>query len=153
MSPETPGTRDLLRRLIGRDAARSDPPDRAVAAAHDACERVHRELGRWLGVQGCHALFTRALAQARVAHPVLGGLRLRAGSEPALDGVCEIVAAHDAVAAAAALEALLAALLALLGRLVGDDMATRLVAGSLPEPAPEAGAGDDESLDERSMTP
>lgn len=132
MGPETPTARQLTRRLIAREAAESDSPDVAVAAAHAAGERLFRELARWLGATGCHALFTRALAHARSTHPALAEVSVEHRSAPTLEGVAESVRAHGAAAVAAGLESLLVALLELLGRLIGDDMAARLVEPSAP---------------------
>lgn len=135
MGPETPTVRQLTRRLIAREAAESDSPDVAVAAAQATGERLYRELARWLGATGCHALFTRALAHARAEHPALAEVSVEHGSAPTLEGVAESVRAHGAAAVAAGLESLLVALLELLGRLIGDDMAARLVEPSAPNPS------------------
>ena len=72
-------------------------------------------------------MLTRALAQARTEHPLVGNIRIGAQSDPGLAGVPDIVEAHGAPAVAAALEAVLETLLGLLGRLVGDDMVAQLV--------------------------
>jgi hypothetical protein len=128
--PESLSALELTRRLLAREAAGREPPDDAAAAARLACERIYRDLGRWLGPAGCRALFTRALSQARAEHPELGEIRVRDQSEPALDGVAESIERHGASTVARGLEALLVALLVLLGRLIGDDMAARLVGQS-----------------------
>ena len=123
-------TRQLARRLI--DARRSegsgDTPARAAAGASD---RLYRELSRWVGVDGCHALFSRALAQAREEYAALGQLQIRARSQPHVDGVAETIVARGDSATAEALESMLARLVELLGRLIGDDMAARLIERSL----------------------
>ncbi|MDQ3699209.1 MAG: hypothetical protein M3373_14485 [Gemmatimonadota bacterium] len=140
MSPATPGARELTRRLVAREAAQGDAPDIAAGAVHAACERAYQALSRWLGANGALALFTRALAQAQAGHPLLRNIRLRTRSEFGLEGVTESIQVHGAAAVAAGLESLLVALLELLGRLVGDDMAARLVEQSVP-----SYAQDDES--------
>lgn len=122
--------RNLARRLIssrrvGRDG---HTPARAAAAA---CDQLYRELSRWVGPDGCHALFTRALAQARTEYPVLAQVQLHARSEPYIDGVAEIIMANGDPATAEALESMLVRLVELLGRLIGDDMATKLIERSL----------------------
>ena len=131
MSRQASGAGELTRRLVARVAAESDAPD-AAAVVHVVCERVYQELARWIGANGCQALFTRALAQAQVAHPVLGQIRIGGRSGPALDGVTESIRSHGESAVATGLEALLVALLELLGRLIGDGMAGRLVEQSVP---------------------
>ena len=127
MSTKAPSARELARRLVGRAAAQGNEPHSAALAAHAACERTYRELTRSLGQSGAHALLTRALAQARTEHPLMGDIRIGAQSEPGLVGVPGIVEAHGAPAVAAALEAVLETLLGLLGRLIGDDMMAQLV--------------------------
>jgi len=121
----------VARRLItSRPAGRaeSETPARAAAAA---CDSLYRELSRWVGPDGCHALFTRALAQAQPAYPALAQIKLRARSEPYLDGVAESIMAHGDAVTAEAIEAMLARLVELLGRLIGDDMAMKLIERSL----------------------
>ena len=71
-------------------------------------------------------LLTRAVAEAREEHPLLKDIRV-GQDDPVLDGVEGAVEAHGAPAVTAALESVLVTLLSLLGRLVGDDMAARLV--------------------------
>lgn len=156
MSPETPSVRELTRRLVAHEAAQDDASDRTAAAAHAACERAYRTLARWLGENGCRALFTRALAQARAAHPALGALVLRTEPGPVLGGVGESVEAHGEAVVTVGLEALLAALIELLGRLIGADMTARLLLPGADRSMPttrETSASDDESLERRSATP
>jgi hypothetical protein len=124
-------TRQLARRLI--EARRSertegDTPARAAARASD---RLYRELSRWVGVDGCHALFSRALTDARADFPALGQIKIRARLQPHIDGTAETIMARGDPATAEALESMLVRLAELLGRLIGDDMATKLVERSL----------------------
>jgi hypothetical protein len=100
-------------------------------AAAASCDHLYRELSRWVGPDGCHALFTRALAQARAEHPALAQIHLKPRSEPYIDGVAESIMAHGDPATAEALESMLARLVELLGRLIGDDMAMKLIERSL----------------------
>lgn len=128
--------REIARRLI--DSRRQDgtaaDTARAVAAA---CNHLYRELSRWVGPDGCDALFARALAQARTQYPALGQIQLHARSDPYIDGVAETILAHGDSATAEGLESMLVRLVELLGRLIGDDMATKLIDRSLA--APERG--------------
>lgn len=93
---------------------------------------MYRELSRWVGRDGCHALFTRAFGQARTEYPVLEELQLRPQSEPYVEGVAETIVAHGDAGTVEALEAILVRLVELLGRLIGDDMAKKLIEASLP---------------------
>lgn len=123
MPPDTSSARTLARRLVARGAASGGAPTGAVAA----CERAYHDLERWVGPSGCRALFARAIAQARSAHPPLVTLRPREGAAPGLDGIDAAVARFGTAAVDAALEAMLDALIALLGRVIGDDMTERLL--------------------------
>jgi len=122
-------TRQIVRRLIGGGD---------TAACGAACDDLYRDLSRWVGPDGCHALFKRALAETRATHPALERLQLRAHSDPYIDGVADALAEHGEAAAADAFESLLFSLVELLGRLIGDDMASKLIERSLAAPKPGA---------------
>jgi hypothetical protein len=97
---------------------------------------VSDELSRWIGRQGCRALFARALstAQAGGEYPVLDLVRVSTGSVSCLDGLAEGAARCGSDAATAGATAILSALIELLGRLIGDDMALSLLAHSASAP-------------------
>jgi len=139
MLPETPTPRELARYLIGPETAEDSPGHTAQLATLATFERVYRDLSRWVGSGGCHALFTRALAEARIVHPLLGGVQLQARSQPYLQGTAEIVDTHGGPATAEALEAMLVAMIELLNRLIGADMAATLILKSLPQSTRDAG--------------
>ena len=84
-----------------------------------------------MGPDGCHALFTRALSEARTDNPSLAGIQLRARADPYMDGVAETIMARGDPATAEGLESILIRLVEILGRLVGDDMAVKLIERSL----------------------
>jgi hypothetical protein len=131
VSRDQSAEQQIARRLIeGHRSERAEGHTSARAAAA-ACDQLYRELSRWVGPDGCHALFTRALAQARTEYPALGQIQLRARSEPYIDGVAETIMAHGDPATADGLEAMLVHLIELLGRLIGDDMAMKLIERSL----------------------
>jgi hypothetical protein len=117
--------REIVRRLIGSRG--TEPREGDTSARGAAGDHLYHELSRWVGPDGCHALFTRALAEAREDFPPLGQIHLRPGSEPYIGGVAETVAAYGDTATAKALESMLIHLVELLGRLIGDDMATKLI--------------------------
>lgn len=122
-----PRAKPLVLRLIGRSPSEGAPSDSAAIAAAAACDRLYRELSRWVGPDGCHALFTRALAQATVEHPGLRQIQLRPRAEPYVQGVTETIAAKGDGETGEALEAMLIRLVESLGRLVGADIATKLI--------------------------
>jgi hypothetical protein len=121
----------MARRLIESQRSERTEGHTAARAAATACDKLYNELSRWVGSDGCHALFTRALAQTRTDHPALGQIQLHARSDPYVDSVAESIMAHGDPATAAGLEALLVHLIELLGRLIGDDMAMKLIERSV----------------------
>jgi hypothetical protein len=126
-----PPARQMARRLIESHRSKRTEGHTAARAAATACDQLYGELSRWVGPDGCHALFTRALVQARIDHPALGQIQLHARSDPYVDGVAETIMAYGDPATAAGLEAMLVHLIELLGRLIGDDMATKLIERSV----------------------
>ncbi len=123
----------VARRLIDTRHPDRGAGDGAARAAAEACGKLYNALSRWVGSDGCHALFTRALSQGLASHPALATIRLQVRSDPYVEGVAETTIAHGDAVAAAALEAMLAFLIQLLGRLIGDDMAMKLIERSLVE--------------------
>jgi hypothetical protein len=118
---------ERARSLIDSPAVgQATSPSRANKAAN-ACNHLHNALSRWVGRDGCHALFVRALAEARAEHALLEEIALRPGAEPYVEGVGQIIITHGDDAAAKGLETMLIALFELLARLIGDDMATKLI--------------------------
>jgi hypothetical protein len=128
---DDPAARQTARRLISARGPGPAGRDSAARTAAAACDDLYRELSRWVGPDGCHALFTRALAQSRTEHPALGQVQLHARAEPYIDGVAEAIMARGDPATAEALESMLVHLVELLGRLIGDDMAMKLIERSL----------------------
>ncbi len=117
--------RIIVRRLIDSRLSERTDNDTSVRAA--AGDHLYRELSRWVGPDGCHALFTRALAEAQTEYPLLGQVQLRPGSDPYIGGLDEAVVAYGDAITASALESMLIDLVELLARLIGDDMTTRLI--------------------------
>jgi hypothetical protein len=130
-SQAQPAVRELAGRLINARRSQQATGDTLARAAAAACDHIYRELSRWVGRDGCHALFTRALVQARTDYPLLEEIQLRAQSEPYVEGVAEMIRARGDGATAEALESVLVRLVELLGRLIGDDMAMKLIERSL----------------------
>jgi len=124
--PSNAAARELVRKLIDdRTTSVGAPADaRVVASAGDF---LYRELSRWVGHDGCHAVFTRVLSDTRDDHPALAHVQFRTRTHPYIEGASEAVRAHGDPVTAAALEAVLVRVIELVGRLIGDDMATRLI--------------------------
>jgi hypothetical protein len=128
---DSPSARQAARRLIeSRQPEREESDGRAYAVAV-ACNDLNRGLSRWVGSDGCHALFTRALAQTRTDSTTLDQIQLRPGADPYVDGVAESIASHGDSMVAEALESMLVNLVELLERLIGRGMATKLIERSI----------------------
>jgi hypothetical protein len=80
-----------------------------------------------MGEGGADALLARALARTEAHHPALKDIRSLKEGAIHLDGVVGSVGTHGIATVTAAIEALLATLVDILGRLIGEDMAIRLV--------------------------
>ncbi len=135
---DVPPALALARRLVERS---SGGKATRVAKADDvaaALERLYLDLSRWVGLDGGHALFTRALADASEKQRLLESITLHARSTPYLEGVTEAVKKDGSAKTAAALEAMLVILIELLGRLIGIDMATNLIERGLGGSTDEA---------------
>jgi len=116
-----------VRRLIGSRPRKQKGGETAARAAAAACDSLYRELSRWVGADGCHALFARALAETRPQYPALEKIQLRAKSDPYIEGLADSIMARGDPETAEALESMLVRLVELLGRLIGDDMAGKLI--------------------------
>lgn len=121
-----PSALEVVRRLTARKTSGETPSD-ALLGAQAACQSLHHELALWLGVDGSRALFASAMGRVRAAHPALGDIRHEALLSPNHPAIVKGVQNHGAAATATALQATLVVLIELLGRLIGDDMAARIV--------------------------
>ena len=135
--PESRTAEELARRLLARDAPAQDAPDAVAAATERVCGRVSANLSRWFGIDGTNALFARALVQAQADHPALANVRYSHQSAVCLERLAESARIHGANAAADGVAAIFTSLIELLGRLIGQDIAMRLVEQSVPADAPD----------------
>jgi hypothetical protein len=110
-----------------------------AAALQHALVRVCANLRDSVGDDGRDALLARALARTESDYPALKDIRRVNNGAIHLDGVVASAEAHGVAAVTAAIEALLAALLEVLGRLIGEDMAVKLLDHDLPGPLPNGG--------------
>ncbi len=129
--------RVIARRLIGGAGSDRNKVDAGARNTAAACDLLYPELSRWVGPDGCHALFTRALSKARVSHSLLQKIELRQDVKPYVHGVSAAVEAYGNDRVGDALEAIVVNIVDLLGRLVGDDMAAKLI--QMSSAAPESG--------------
>jgi hypothetical protein len=124
VTPRSAAATDAAQRLWARAAGNSSAPEDVAAAAERMCTQLRAGLGRWIGAQGYRVLLERALSQTRPEHPALGGLSCLAEYEPVTAAAVRAQGPGDV---AAGLVAFVAALVELLGRIIGEEMAVRLV--------------------------
>lgn len=118
------------RRLWDRAVAASAPDGDAFAATDRVLADLEQGLRRWVGAEGYAALLQRATALTLPAHPALARIDdLGLNPVPRLDTPVTDDAIRGGVVA------LLVALMELLGRIIGFEMAMRLVE-QLGKPSP-----------------
>ena len=115
---------DAAERLWARVAGDTILPEDLIAPAERICAQLRTGLGRWIGADGYSALLDRAISQTRAAHPVLDRLVGTAGNSPTTRTAAR---AYGAAEVAAGMVALVSAVTELLGRIIGEEMAVRLV--------------------------
>lgn len=124
MTPRSAAATDAARRLWARAAGDTRTPEDVAAAAERMCTELRAGLERWIGTEGYRALLDRALGLTRAEHPALDGLSCLGGDAPVTTAAMRV---HRESDMAAGMVALLAALIELLGRIIGEEMAVRLV--------------------------
>jgi hypothetical protein len=124
MTQRSPRATEVARLLWTQAAGHSDSPEDVIAGAERACIQLRAGLGRWIGAMGYRALLDRGLVLARADHPALGTLSCYGGDEEML---AVAVRTYGATEVANGMVALVSALVELLGRIIGDEMALRLV--------------------------
>lgn len=130
-SPAT--SSEVARRILTRDVlapgqgTESATPEAAILELQRSCMRVTDALRSSVGDAGCAALLSRAFALTERTHPVLRELRRCADEDIRLDRIAASAGAHGVDDVTAAVVALIAAVIDILTRLVGDDMAIRLL--------------------------
>jgi hypothetical protein len=120
-SPAATGVAQVVWALAAGD---STSPGEVAGAAERTCTELYTGLSRWIGTMGYRILFDRALALARAEHPALAGVACLGGDQPV---ITDIQLSPGAAEVAAGMVALVAILVELLGRIVGEEMAVRLV--------------------------
>jgi hypothetical protein len=126
---QSPASVEMARRLLEHNASlgSGEAADRTGETLQTMCGHVCANLREAVGAGGCNALLARALARAETNHPTLKDVRRLKGNDVQLDGVVASVETHGIAAVTAAIEALLAAVLDILTRLIGEEMAMRVI--------------------------
>jgi hypothetical protein len=118
-------TRDLARSLVASEADASTTSLQTAPATVRAYERLRRQLGAPVGVDGFHALASRALALAKSESPRLSTVQVSANG--GLRGLGEVEAQTDADEDGEAGIILIAQLLGLFLTFLGEATTSRLI--------------------------
>jgi hypothetical protein len=124
MTQRSAAATEVARGLWQRAVGDSTTPEDVAVAATRMCTQLRVGLTRWVGGMGYRALIDRALLLARAEHPALGSLSCHGEGEPVTAGA---VRSYSAAEVGTGMVALVAALAELLGRILGEEMAVRLV--------------------------
>jgi hypothetical protein len=118
--------RAVAKRLC--DAAGVDallPSPEVAAAAGRLCMHLRLGLGRWIGADGFRTLFERTISEVPLDDRSVVGFAILRGHD--CTGVAGAAEEHGAEAIAASTAALIAGIVDLLSRIVGDELAARMV--------------------------
>ena len=124
MTQRSAAATEVARRLWQDAVGDSNTPEDVAVAATRMCTGLRVGLTRWIGAMGYRALIDRALLLARAEHPALGSLSCPGEDEPVTTAAAR---SHSAAEVAAGMVALVSKLVELLGRIIGEEMALRLV--------------------------
>ena len=122
----TPQSRPRASR-VRLDAEVTGDPRAAAASLQRACTRLIENLRDTVGADGCAALLARSIARAEREHPVLSVVYRQDGREFHLDGISAAFEQHGPAAVIAGVDAMMTSLVEVLGRLIGEDMAIRII--------------------------
>lgn len=133
-----PPARELAHHILARDLARGGPTTAAMVAsgAERAFQRLSDSLVSWVGPEGTQALFTRALTLAQAQNPALRAVPPPARAALFLDAFAA-EQRQDAKAVTEGVVLILTTLIELLARLIGNDLAVRLVRETAPDSVSE----------------
>lgn len=123
-APGSPAALSVSRRHWLRVAGTAKTDEEVAAAADRLCLQLHAGLSRWIGVEGYRTLQDRALREVIAEHPALSELSF-GGDDVVI--TLEAVREHGAKEVANGMVAFVARVIELLGRIIGDEMALRLV--------------------------
>jgi hypothetical protein len=123
----------LAERLLEHEAEDHAGASEVAEAAGGVCSRLREQFARLVGPSGCDLLLTRAVSQARAAHPSLNGVRWQAGESRSLEGLAECVEGENAEEVRAASAAIVGGFLSLLFSFIGEDLTLRQVQRLWPD--------------------
>ena len=122
--PSTSSATEAARHLWTRYAGGKTSAEEFATAADQLFSQLEAGLARWVGAEGSRVLRGRALKLAQAQHRALRDFSDGGWDVPV---VVSAVKAHGAPDVAAGFIAVIATLIDLLGRIIGQEMAVRLV--------------------------
>lgn len=125
-------SRAIVERLLALEGDPREGEPRSGKALRRVCRSVTDNLRESLGADGCDALIDRALARTQAEHPVLKEFPRGKGASVDLNDAVAGDEIHTP-AVRAAVEALLTTIVEVLARLIGEDMATRIMYSDAPD--------------------
>lgn len=114
----------IAQRLWEREGVHHASPEATAAVVERVCADLRTGISRWIGGAGYGVLLERALTEARKSHPVLVGLSCLGDHDEATVSAAR---AHGRDKVQLGFIALVDAMIERLGRVVGNEMAVRLV--------------------------
>jgi hypothetical protein len=115
---------EAARRFWASHGGDATTPEKLALGAESVFAQLQTGLARWVGAEGVHALTGRALELAQAAHPPLGAFSDAAVNRQVVEAAAR---AHGAGEVATSLITVIATLIDLLGRVVGEEMAVKMV--------------------------
>lgn len=132
MTPVDPsGAASLSRRQWARISSAARTEEEVARAAERLALQLHSGLSPWIGVEGYQVLLERARREVLPDHPVLANVSAVSGDAV---GTVSAVRDHGPEAVSEGMVALVACVIELLGRIIGVEMAFRLVEHSGDRP-------------------
>ena len=122
--------RALAGEILSREIEGARTATAAAGAAELVFQRLADNLVRWVGTDGSQALFARARAIAQTRSEALRVIPPPARSALFLDALAAHAEPHDVTSILEGAVTILEALIELLSRLVGDDLAMKLLTES-----------------------
>jgi hypothetical protein len=143
MSQE-PSAPKLAERLLLLEAQDRSSAAELAEATGRVCSRLHQQLARLVGRQGCDLLLGQAVSLATAADPRLTGVRWQPGAAVGFEGLQKRLEAHPADEAWQLCSTLLGAFLSLLFRFIGTAVTVRQVQSVWPALVNDGTGAEDE---------
>lgn len=123
----------MAARLLGYGAATQQEVPELVDALQRVCEKLHEQVGPFVGAEGFRVLLARALHLATSEHSFFQRVEVASQSEACLEGLHQNVQGLDPSEVRHGIVAFLAIFVWLLATFIGEALALRLVGRTWPD--------------------